>query len=96
MKHKILNWFPNQISEITFLDSNDQNVDLSEYDAIFSTDDDVDKFKGGVTKINVFPDEKDFNRINLSINGYTDEQSILKKFNSQLFRYGKVKDKKKH
>lgn len=94
LKHKILNWFPNQISEITFLDSNDQNVDLSEYDAIFSTDDDVDKFKGGVTKINVFPDEKDFNRINLSINGYTDEQSILKKFNSQLFRYGKVKDKK--
>lgn len=79
LKHKILNWFPNQISEITFLDSNDQNVDLSEYDAIFSTDDDVDKFKGGVTKINVFPDEKDFNRINLSINGYTDEQSILKK-----------------
>ena len=94
LKHKILNWFPNQISEITFLDSNDQNVDLSEYDAIFSTDDDVDKFKGGVTKINVFPDEKDFNRINLSINGYTDEQSILKKFNSQLFHYGKVKDKK--
>lgn len=82
LKHKILNWFPNQISEITFLDSNDQNVDISEYDAIFSTDDDVDKFKGGVTKINVFPDEKDFNRINLSINGYTDEQSILKKFNS--------------
>lgn len=94
LKHKILNWFPNQISEITFLDSNDQNVDISEYDAIFSTDDDVDKFKGGVTKINVFPDEKDFNRINLSINGYTDEQSILKKFNSKLFYYGKVKDKK--
>lgn len=94
LKHKILNWFPNQISEITFLDSNDQNVDISEYDAVFSTDDDVDKFKGGVTKINVFPDEKDFNRINLSINGYTDEQSILKKFNSKLFYYGIVKDKK--
>ena len=94
LKHKILSWFPNQISEITFLDSKNQNVDLSEYDAIFSTDDNVDKFKGGVTKINVFPDEKDFNRINLSINGYTDEQSILKKFNSQLFYYGKVKDKK--
>lgn len=94
LKHKILNWFPNQISEITFLDSNDQNVDISEYDAVFSTDDDVDKFKGGVTKINVFPDEKDFNRINLSINGYTDEQSILKKFNSKLFYNGKVKDKK--
>lgn len=94
LKHKILNWFPNQISEITFLDSNDSNVDLSEYDAIFSTDDDVDKFKGGVTKINVFPDEKDFNRINLSINGYTDEQSILKKFSPQLFHYGKVNNKK--
>lgn len=94
LKHKILSWFPNQISEITFVDSNDQDVDLSEYDAIFSTDDDVEKFKGGVTKINIFPDEKDFNRINLSINGYTDEQSILKKFSPQLFYYGKVKDKK--
>lgn len=94
LKHKILSWFPNQISEITFVDSNDQDIDLSEYDAIFSTDDDVDKFKGGVTKINVFPDEKDFNRINLSINGYTDEQSILKKFSPQLFYYGQVKDKK--
>lgn len=94
LKHKILSWFPNQISEITFVDSNNQDVDLSEYDAIFSTDDDVDKFKGGVTKINVFPDEKDFNRINLSINGYTDEQSILKKFSPELFYYGQVKDKK--
>lgn len=94
LKHKILSWFPNQISEITFVDSNNQDVDLSEYDAIFSTDDDVDKFKGGVTKINVFPDEKDFNRINLSINGYTDEQSILKKISPELFYYGQVKDKK--
>lgn len=94
LKHKILSWFPNQISEITFVDSSNQDVDLSEYDAIFSTDDDVDKFKGGVTKINVFPDEKDFNRINLSVNGYTDEQSILKKFSPELFYYGQVKDKK--
>lgn len=93
LKHKILSWFPNQISDISFIDSNDNNVDLSEYDAIFCTDDDIKKYKGGVTKINVFPDEKDFNRINLSINGYTNEKSILKKFNPQLFYSGEVIDK---
>lgn len=94
LKHKILSWFPNQISEISFIDSSDKEVDLSEYDAIFSTDENVDKYKGGVTKINVFPDEKDFNRINLSINGYTDELSILKKFSKKLFYSGEVNSKK--
>ncbi len=93
LRHKILNWFPNQISDINFVDSNDNDIDLSEYDAIFCTDDDIEKYKGGVTKINVFPDEKDFNRINLSINGYTNEKSILKKFNPQLFYSGEVLNK---
>lgn len=85
LRHRILSWFPNQISEVTFADSNSEDYDIENYDAIFSTDDDMDKYKGGITKINIFPDEKDFDRINLAINGYTSIKSILDKFDKDCF-----------
>lgn len=93
LRHRILSWFPNQISEVTFADSNSDDYDIENYDAIFSTDDDMDKYKGGITKINIFPDEKDFDRINLAINGYTSIKSILDKFDKDCFFSGSLSSK---
>lgn len=93
LRHRILSWFPNQISEVTFADSNFDDYDIENYDAIFSTDDDMDKYKGGITKINIFPDEKDFDRINLAINGYTSIKSILDKFDKDCFFSGSLSSK---
>lgn len=93
LRHRILSWFPNQISEVTFADSNSYDYDIENYDAIFSTDDDMDKYKGGITKINIFPDEKDFDRINLAINGYTSIKSILDKFDKDCFFSGSLSSK---
>lgn len=93
LRHRILSWFPSQISEVTFADSNSDDYDIENYDAIFSTDDDMDKYKGGITKINIFPDEKDFDRINLAINGYTSIKSILDKFDKDCFFSGSLSSK---
>ncbi|MDB7987751.1 PTS sugar transporter subunit IIA [Faecalicoccus pleomorphus] len=93
LRHRILSWFPNQISEVTFADSNSDDYDIENYDAIFSTDDDMDKYKGGITKINIFPDEKDFDRINLAINGYTSIKSILDNFDKDCFFSGSLSSK---
>lgn len=93
LRHKILTWFPNQIAEITFITGDNDDFDTEDYDAIFSTDRDSEKYKGGITLISIFPDEKDFEKINLAINGYTDTDSILEKFSEDCYFYGEVKDK---
>lgn len=93
LRHKILSWFPNQISEVVFMDSNSNDFEIENFDAIFSTDEDIEKYKGGITKINIFPDEKDFDRINLAINGYTSAKSVLDKFDKDCFYYGSLMTK---
>lgn len=93
LRHKILNWFPNQICEVNVANSFTDDLNINEYDAIFTTDSNINKYKGSVVKINIFPDEKDFDRINLAINGYTSIQSIVNKFSKNCFYYGNAKDK---
>jgi len=93
LRHKILTWFPNQIAEIIFITGDNDDFDTEDYDAIFSTDRNSEKYKGGITLISIFPDEKDFEKINLAINGYTDTDSILEKFSEDCYFYGEVKDK---
>ena len=93
LRHKILTWFPNQIAEIVFIDPDDTDFETEDYDAIFSTDTDSEKYKGGITLISIFPDEKDFEKINLAINGYTDMDAILEKFSKNCYFYGDVNNK---
>lgn len=88
LRHKILSWFSDQITSITFIPPDKIDVDLNDYDAIFSTEDNLDKYHGSVSFINLFPTEKDFKKINLAINGYTDIQSILDKFDPDCFYVG--------
>lgn len=93
LRHKILTWFPNQIAEINFISAENVEVNYEDYDAVFSTDKDTSKYKGGVTSIHIFPEEKDFEKINLAINGYTDLASIKEKFSEDCYFFGTVETK---
>ena len=93
LRHKLLTWFPNQIMDITFINPNDDIDDLEQYDAVFATELYFKEYANAVTLIKVFPDESDFRRINLALNGYTSVDSIIEKFNPGCFFRGLVSDK---
>jgi lichenan operon transcriptional antiterminator len=93
IKYKLYDWFPNQIASIDFSESLNKCNDLTKYDTIFSTYDNLDEYKGSVCKISKFPDNRFYDKINLAINGYTDVNSIISKFSEQCFYFGNAKDK---
>ncbi len=98
IRHKFLSWFPQQISEIVFSHSNDSLDNLGSFDAIFATDIPEDsKYQSIATKINIFPDNADYKRIDLALNGFSSNSTelILEKFNRNCFYYGKA-DSKAH
>lgn len=92
LRHKILTWFPNQIAEIV-IEEPSVDIEYENFDAVFSTDKNLDMYQGSITHIRVFPEEKDFEKINLAINGYTDCNAILDKFCAECYYYGKVHSK---
>ena len=93
LRHRIIKWFHKQIEEINFVSPDMNGFEPKKYDAIFSTEKDLDKYKGGVSYISLFPDENDYEKINLAINGYMDKSSIINKFCEECFFYGKASSK---
>lgn len=93
LKHKMLAWFPHQISEIKFVHPDQKDFILKKYDAVFATESYYEKYNNAITIINAFPNEKDFKKINLALNGYANIDDILNKFNKECFYYGDVKNK---
>lgn len=96
LRHKILNWFPDQIESISFIYPNqlNSNVNINKFDAIFTTENSLIKNQGEITYISLFPNETDYKKINLALNGFDNLNSILEKFNSNCFYYGKINSKK--
>ncbi|MDR2976241.1 MAG: PTS sugar transporter subunit IIA [Streptococcaceae bacterium] len=91
LKFKIAQWFPNIITRIDFIPPSAANsVELEDYDAIFSTEGNLDKYHGGVSRLNFFPKESDFERINLALNGFSNITSILSKFSENCFYFGEA------
>lgn len=93
LKDKILTWFKNQVSDVTIVDPRKLNMDISKFDAILTTEEHVSRYKGSAVKVNVFPDDQDFLKINLAINGFDSIHSIVSKFNKDLTFIGKVGSK---
>lgn len=85
LRHRINQWFNKKISVLDFVTPTDLNkVDVLRYDVLFTTDND-DKTGGAAIKIELFPTEKDFYKMNLAINGYDSVESIISKFSEKLF-----------
>lgn len=93
LKDKILTWFKNQVSNVTIVDPRKMNMDISKFDAILTTEKEISKYKGSAVKVNVFPDDQDFLKINLAINGFDNIYSIVSKFNKELAYKGNVETK---
>lgn len=95
LRHKLLTWFPNQIIDITFIhpEIDINNVDFEEYDAIFATELFSSEYKNAVTLINTFPNEHDFKKINLALNGFSNTDDIIDKFNKNCFIHGNFESK---
>lgn len=94
IRHRILSWFPEQITELRFTSIVPSVQEFSKYDTVLTTEKSEDNpYLGIVVPINIFPDESDFNRINLSLNGFNSIDAILDKFSEQCFYYGNIRDK---
>lgn len=95
LRHKILSWFPNQIDTFDFIHPSKFSSDLfiHDYDGIFTTEKNLKQNQGAITFISLFPNEKDFEKINLAINGYNSLESILGKFSEETFFYGQLTSK---
>lgn len=96
LRHKILNRFPKQIESIDFINQLmlDKIKDINDYDAFFTTEKNLDQFNNLIPFIHLFPTESDLKKIGLSINGYTEIDDVLNKFDPQCFFSGKVVSKK--
>lgn len=93
LRHQFLSWFPDQIIDITFENSANADLELEQFDAIFAIEQKLERYKGAVTTIKIFPDEADYKKIKLALNGYTDSQQIIEKFHPDCFFSGSVKSK---
>lgn len=94
LTNMLYTWFKNQITEIEIQSINAiKNIDISEYDVLLTTEDNLGQYKGAAIKVNLFPNDDDFNKINLALNGYNNINSIVSKFSEDLFFKGAVGSK---
>lgn len=95
IRQRINQWFKNQIACLDFVNQVDlPAVELQKYDAVFTTH---RKLTGAVkdlaVRISMFPNEQDFLRMNMAINGYTSAESVLSKFHEDLVFTGEAGSK---
>lgn len=94
LRQKIYQWFEKQILQLDFINPLDlSRINISEYDALFTTEKGDTLTKGAAVNINLFPTEKDFAKMNLAINGYDSIDAILNCFSPELFYVGKAADR---
>lgn len=94
IRQKFMHWFKNQIESLSFVRPNEAIKDLSNYDAIFTTDAfEDDRYSGAVVKIGLFPNDEDYVRINHALYGFTSAESVLSKLDKDLVFIGKAKNK---
>lgn len=94
LRHQIMSWFQNEIANIDFVNPDSNDISLENYDAVFSTDSNLERYHGGVTTLHAIPTEADRRRMNMALNGYSTVDTILSKFRPDLFYCGPIRDKK--
>ena len=85
MKHNLLKWFKEMISQIDMINLIELgNVDLKQYDVIFTTFLNNDKIPRNAIKVNYFLDENDYCRIEHALTGEPFGNELLKYFSEDL------------
>lgn len=91
LRQKIYQWFEKQILQLDFINPSDlARIEIGTYDVLFTTEKVDSITRGAAVSINLFPNEKDFAKMNLAINGYDSIDSILQCFTPELFFVGKA------
>lgn len=86
MKHKLTKWFKEMISKIDMINLIElPNVDLNQYDVIFTTFLNNENIPCNAIKINYFLNESDHYRIERALKGDPLGQDLLKYFSKELF-----------
>ncbi|MGN1398841.1 MAG: BglG family transcription antiterminator [Erysipelotrichaceae bacterium] len=93
LKQRLLGWFKNEIGTIDFINPSElKTIDIGQYDSLLTTDKN-NKYNNAAVYVDLFPTEKDYDHINIAINGYGNVDSIINKFSEKLFSVSDCKNK---
>ncbi len=84
IRQKFNQWFGKDIETFDIYSLSQREVNLNNYDVIFSTDKSFcEEFN--VVHLDLFLDESDYQKVEFAINGFKNADDFLKKFNRNLF-----------
>lgn len=88
LRQRFATWFSNEIAILTLINNHEvQTIDMEDYDVIFTTEQTEVSDKVGAILISFFPNELEYSKIKLAIDGFNDKFEIVNLFDEQLFRY---------
>ncbi|MDH6365400.1 lichenan operon transcriptional antiterminator [Enterococcus sp. PF1-24] len=89
LRQRFATWFSNEISILTLLNIHEiQEVDIEDYDVIFTTEQTDLSEKMGAILISFYPSEAEYSKIKLAIDGFKDKFEIIDLFCEGLFHFG--------
>ncbi|MDO4667470.1 MAG: PRD domain-containing protein [Streptococcus sp.] len=93
LRQRFLTWFPDKIGLLNIVHVNDiGTVSVEDYDVIFTTESNLSENFGAIM-IAIYPDEKDYAKIKLAIDGFKDKYEVLDLFEETRFFVGNLKTK---
>jgi len=93
LKQRFYTWFTEEIKKLKFVDEFDvEEVNLEEYDVVFSTESEERFEKYAPIKISQFPDTHEYSNIKLAIDGFKNKEDILNLISKDLYYYGNLKN----
>lgn len=94
LRQRFATWFSNEISVLTLLNIHEiNNIDIENYDVIFTTEQTEDTENMGAILISFYPSESEYSKIKLAIDGFKNKFEIINLFAEQLFHYGTFSSK---
>nr|WP_321292308.1 BglG family transcription antiterminator [uncultured Trichococcus sp.] len=94
LRQRFTTWFANEISVLTLLNIHEvPEVDIEDYDVIFTTEQSELADKMGAIEISIYPREAEYSKIKLAIDGFKDKFEIINLFSEELFYFGSFADK---
>lgn len=94
LRQRFATWFPNEISILTLINIHELwDLDAENYDVIFTTEQTDITDQVGAILISFYPNESEYSKIKLAIDGFKDKFEIVSLFRPELFQYGSFNSK---
>lgn len=93
LRQRFLTWFPDKLGLVTIVHAHEMpSISIEEYDVIFTTES-QEAERYGAVGISTFPDEKEYSKIKLAIDGFKDKSEVLNLFSVERFIVGEFENK---